>query len=37
LSKISSSAKQQGRTVPIGLASILTQGSMQNLSCGMFI
>jgi len=33
----SSSAKQHGRTVPTGLASRLTQGNTQNLSCGMFI
>jgi len=35
-SLISSSAKQQGRTVPIGLVSKLIQGNMQNLSCGIF-
>ena len=33
----SSSARQQGRTVPMGLASRLTQGNTQNLSCGIFI
>jgi hypothetical protein len=37
LSTNSSSAKQQGRTVPMGLVSKLTQGNTQNLSCGMFI
>src|SRR5210317_1755557 len=36
LSFISSSAKQQGRTVPIGDVSRLTHGRTQNLSCGNF-
>lgn len=36
LSTISSSAKQHGLTEPMGLVSKLTQGSTQNLSCGMF-
>ena len=37
LSTISLSARQQGRTVPIGLASKLIQGNTQNWSCGIFI
>ena len=36
-SRISSSARQQGRTVPMGDASKLIQGSTQNFSVGKFI
>ena len=37
LSFNSSSAKQQGRKVPIGLVSILTHGKIQNVLFGKFI
>ena len=37
LSKISSSARQQGRTVPMGLASRLIQGNTQKVEFGQFI
>ena len=37
LSHNSSSAKQQGRTVPIGLASIDIQGKIQKFLFGTFI